>query len=299
MRHAAPSCQWRASAEQQHQQNVPRKSMVLTWVLEWVKPNAPYQHVFLLEVLGPCTMNYQTANWLYRFTGLLQISSTYLNSTRLGIPWCQKISPRYLKALQNTRQFDMICIPQICGGWQNLPSSISMGEQWPDIKVCNHRIFWTGNVCASDSCASPHFFTPGPICTSPSKHKQYIECHTAPSCWSVLTIFAESDRQLGFLVPTLRIDSGKWVPERAKHSGRKIWHEMKGPWRLSPIEHNPKITNLFSRRAFLVTPRWWRSTWRFPITDHSWNVDIHARKSKRGRRANVKSNNSRQISQVK
>ena len=91
----------------------------------------------------------------------------------------------------------------------------------------------------------------------------------------------------------------KWVPERAKHSGRKIWHEMKGPWRLSPIEHNPKITNLFSRRAFLVTPRWWRSTWRFPITDHSWNVDIHARKSKRGRRANVKSNNSRQISQVK
>ena len=92
----------------------------------------------------------------------------------------------------------------------------------------------------------------------------------------------------------------KWVPERAKHSGRKIWHEMKGPWRLSPIEHNPKITNLFSRRAFLVTPRWWRSTWRFPITDHSWNVDIHARKSKRGRRANqIKSNNSRQISQVK
>ena len=91
----------------------------------------------------------------------------------------------------------------------------------------------------------------------------------------------------------------KWVPERAKHSGRKIWHEMKGPWRLSPIEHNPKITNLFSRRAFLVTPRWWRSTWRFPITDHSWNVDLHARKSKRGRRANVKSNNSRQISQVK
>ena len=92
----------------------------------------------------------------------------------------------------------------------------------------------------------------------------------------------------------------KWVPERAKHSGRKIWHEMKGPWRLSPIERNPKITNLFSRRAFLVTPRWWRSTWRFPITDHSWNVDIHARKSKRGRRANqVKSNNSRQISQVK
>ena len=91
----------------------------------------------------------------------------------------------------------------------------------------------------------------------------------------------------------------KWVPERAKHSGRKIWHEMKGPWRLSPIEHNPKITNLFSRRAFLVTPRWWRSTWRFPITDNSWNVDIHARKSKRGRRANqVKSNNSRQISQV-
>ena len=100
--------------------------------------------------------------------------------------------------------------------------------------------------------------------------------------------------------PTPQKLDPKWVPERAKHSGRKIWHEMKGPWRLSPIEHNPKITNLFSRRAFLVTPRWWRSTWRFPITDHSWNVDIHARKSKRGRRANqVKSNNSRQISQVK
>ena len=102
-----------------------------------------------------------------------------------------------------------------------------------------------------------------------------------------------------YLEASTKLDP-KWVPERAKHSGRKIWHEMKGPWRLSPIEHNPKITNLFSRRAFLVTPRWWRSTWRFPITDHSWNVDIHVRKSKRGRRANqVKSNNSRQISQVK
>ncbi len=29
---------------------------------------------------------------------------------------------------------------------------------------------------------------------------------------------------------------------------------MKGPWRLSRIEDNPKITNLFSRRASLVTP---------------------------------------------
>ena len=29
---------------------------------------------------------------------------------------------------------------------------------------------------------------------------------------------------------------------------------MKGPWRLSRIEDNPKITKLFSRRAFLMTP---------------------------------------------
>lgn len=89
--------------------------------LHGLNPHGPYQHVFLLQVLGPCTMNYQTAHWLCRFTGLLQISSTYLNSTRLGIPWCQQISPRYLKALQNTRQFDMmICIPQNLWGLAEL-----------------------------------------------------------------------------------------------------------------------------------------------------------------------------------
>ena len=74
--------------------------------LNGLNPHAPYQHVFLLEVLGPCTMNYQTAHWLYRFTGLLPISITYLEGTRLSIPWCQQIFPRYLKALQNTRRFD-------------------------------------------------------------------------------------------------------------------------------------------------------------------------------------------------
>ena len=135
-------------------------------------------------------------------------------------------------------------------------------------------------MCSNRFCMNNSWCKPGRIGSA-------LDSHAIPACHDILT------------AASIKLDP-KWVPERAKHSGRKIWHEMKGPWRLSPIEHNPKITNLFSRRAFLVTPRWWRSTWRFPITDHSWNVDIHARKSKRGRRANqVKSNNSRQISQVK
>ena len=90
----------------------------------------------------------------------------------------------------------------------------------------------------------------------------------------------------------------KWVPERAKQSIVVVKQDMKGPWRLSRIEHNPKISNLFSRRAFLMTP-----DDGVPdddsITDPSWNADIHARRSKHVRRANqVKSNDSNQISQV-
>ena len=135
--------------------------------------------------------------------------------------------------------------------------------------------------------------------TTKRSGQRYKEKHLLQSFISFSISGNPDSSALYWSTPVCRKLDPKWVPERAKHSGRKIWHEMKGPWRLSPIEHNPKITNLFSRRAFLVTPRWWRSTWRFPITDHSWNVDIHARKSKRGRRANVKSNNSRQISQVK
>ena len=51
----------------------------------------------------------------------------------------------------------------------------------------------------------------------------------------------------------------KWVPDR-KAACSNTWHEMKGPWRLSRIKHNPwnsnkqNITNLFSRRAFPMTP---------------------------------------------
>ena len=59
---------------------------------------------------------------------------------------------------------------------------------------------------------------------------------------------------------TLRKLDPKWVPEREKERGSNTWHEMKGPWRLSRIEHNPwnsnkqKITNLFSRWAVPMTP---------------------------------------------
>ena len=42
-------------------------------------------------------------------------------------------------------------------------------------------------------------------------------------------------------------------------------------------------------------PRWWRSRWRFPITDPSWNVDTRARRSKHVRKANQVS----QMTQVK